>query len=318
MALRIHLATFNCDAYSIHDQVLFMGLTFRALGFEFSHGPFLRVDALNVMIEVFTPTVCQVIEGFYRKTGKRISIYTTEHLDFVGSRVIAYNHPLFERGQNWDYVGHEEREWRFSGMLRMSHVAHYLIRQCEYPRLKGVEELFPRNPIIDLPVPPLPIRAARRRASKDTAYDFVFTGSLTPFRKKLLSELQQEFKINTLKIGVNFVDRIRAYLSSSLALNIPQYEGWIWSSPMRILYGLATGRQTVSVHLDKGCSIDDYTHLVKKPSIAVLREIVRNTTGPTRVDAVERYQNFAESDLAIKRQALARAIESWAELENLL
>jgi hypothetical protein len=268
------------------------------------------------MIEDFRPEICQTIEEFYRQTGKRISIVATEHLDYQGERILSYNEPLFVAERESDYISHSERARRFAGLVEATHKSRFLFTLGDYPHLSGVDILFPRCEIVRLPFPPLPMDAVARRARHKSRYNFVFTGAVTPFRKRILDSISDDFAVVVSKFGSNFRDRARSYLSSSVALNIPQYPGWIWSSPMRILYGLAMGRLTISPFLQPGSEIDRFTFMPGELSVNYLRETLANISPARTLETIEKYQAFAEE--SVRRSPIAKVIAKWAIAEGLI
>lgn len=312
----IRLATFHQKILSIQDQILHLRLLFDSLGFRFTVAESLDPTALNLMLEDFRPSSCQTIERFQRETGKRIAIVATEHLDYRDGHIYAYGEPLFIPEDNREYVTHQERARRLAGMMQASHSSRMILTLGDYPRLEGIEELFPRTPVLQLPFPPLPMDAVARRVNRRPIYDFVFTGSVTPFRSQILREIGIEFSIAMTQMGQNFIERARLYLQSSVALNIPQYPGWSWSSPMRILYGLVMGRLTISLLLEPASEIDRFTFTCSELSAAYLHEMLAELT-PTRVlEKIEKYQQFAR-DSARKLQ-VDKTFMDWALVEGLV
>jgi hypothetical protein len=78
--------------------------------------------------------------------------------------------------------------------------------------------------------------------------DLVFTGSMTEYRVKLLTLLEEQGL--SVAFPRRFVSRnCRNALNRSgkVVVNIPQREGWQWLSVMRIVAGLQTGRSTISL-----------------------------------------------------------------------
>ena len=271
--------------------------------------------ALNLILEDFQPSSCDAIERFRRETGKRIAIVATEHLDCKDGRVLAYGEPLFVAEDDREYVTHRERARRLAGMIQASHSARMIFTLGDYPRLEGIEELLPRTPVLQLPFPPLPMSAVQRRVRRATQYDFVFTGSVTPFRRAILDRLAPDFTVAMSRIGQNFFERARLYLQSSLALNIPQYDGWSWSSPMRILYGLVMGRLTVSLLLQPASTIDRFTFTTDEVSVDYLRDLLARLTPDRVIEMIEAYQSFAEDSL--RRLEVGAVLMDWALVEGL-
>jgi hypothetical protein len=315
-SIHIHLATFDQHILGVYDQILFLRLIFRRLGFRFTMGTSLEPLALNLVIEDFRPAICKALDQFHHETGKRISIIATEHLDYRIGRIYSYNELLFVPQQDRDYISHSERARRFAGLVRATQRSRFLFTLGDYPRLAGAEDLFPRCKVERIPFPPLPMEAVRRRLRRNSRHDFVFTGSVTPLRARILGLIGEDFAVAISKIGTNFVDRARCYLSSTLALNIPQYEGWIWSSPMRVLYGLVMGRLTVSLLLEAGSEIDRYTFMLPELSVASLRETLHSAREQHVLATLEEYQFFAEN--AVRQSGIEDVFAQWAIAEGLL
>jgi hypothetical protein len=100
-----------------------------------------------------------------------------------------------------------------------------------------------------------------------------------------------------------------------MALNIPQYPGWMWSSPMRILYGLALGRLTVAPRFDTQSAIDAFTITAEQLTVDCLQDIVHSNTPHRTRERIEAYQSFAEDQLC--RSDIGDVLREWALVEGL-
>jgi hypothetical protein len=209
IAPKVHLAVFHQDLFGIYDQISFLRRLFSRLGVEFSIGEPLTPDALNLVIENFSPGVCSVLERFHAETGKRIGIIATEHLDTLNGRLLSYGEPLYAPELGRDYITHKERARRFAGLLRASRTSRYLFTLGDYPYLEGIEEVFPRCKVVRLPFPPLSKQSVARRVFRKASHDFVFTGSLTAFRRNVLESLRPRFSIVVGGMAANFSQRAR-------------------------------------------------------------------------------------------------------------
>jgi hypothetical protein len=311
---RVHLATFHQQVFAIYDQIFFLKRLFKRLGVQFSIGEALDPDCLNIVIEDFSPRVCEVIERFHSETGKWVGIVATEHLDAVDGRILSYAELLFAPEKDRDYVTHAEGVRRFAGLARALRCARYIFTLGDYPHLRGIDEVFPRCPIVRLPFPPLPMKSVTRRAARKPEYDLVFTGSITPYRREALEGLTSNFSIVTGKMGANFSQRARNYWSAAMALNVPQYREWIWSSPMRILYGLAAGRVTISPRLASKSQIDTFAIEAVELSAACVRDIVDRHPPSRRLEIIEDYQRFAEGQ--VSRFNLEKLLLDWSLVDG--
>lgn len=313
MMYSVHLVTFHQSIMGINDQILFLRLLFAYKKVPFSIGSEFRSDALNLMIEAFDPKVCERIGEFHARTGKRIAIIATEHLDYRDGTPFLYNENLWAGETVGDYIDQSTSIGRFAGLLEASKYATALIALGDLPRLNGVQSLLPRLHIVHLPFPPLKIDQALARSRIPARCDAIFTGSITQLRRDVLGVLEKEISIRVIGLANNQLSRAKSYLSASLALNIPQYSNWIWSSPMRILYGLSLGRLTMSVLLEPGSAIDAYSIINQSFSLKAIKLILEDNFAMRTASTIETYQAFAESQIhTVPDEFFA----SWAELER--
>ncbi|SMF71547.1 hypothetical protein SAMN06265365_12832 [Tistlia consotensis] len=247
----VHLCLFNNPLAGVTDQVFFLEAALRNRGFAVSLSDRLRADALNLVIENYRPAAegCnfhEAVGAFCRRFDKRVGVVMTEHIERRGREILFDGTPLEDPG----YIGNKLS--RFFGLLSQSQHAFGFFTLGPLPELETFGDIFLQHDLYRLPFPALdlppprreepPARPLRRRS----AYDFVFTGAMTPYRADLLAGLNRRFRV-LVSSQVAEPKRAELYGQADVALNIPQDPSWSWISPMRVMFGLRMGRPTINV-----------------------------------------------------------------------
>lgn len=257
--IAVNLCLFNNPLAGVTDQVFFVRSILRDHGYEVSITDRLRVGALNLLIENFRPASegCAyrvTIESFCRRFGKRVGIIMTEHIERRGTDIVFNGAPLTDPG----YIGNKAS--RFFGLVAQSETVFGFFTLGALPELHSFRDIFLQHTLYRLPFPALdtpalpdggalgnpsrPRSRTVRRSVRD--YDCVFTGAMTAHRREVLADLRRRFRVLT-SAQVDEAERAALYRRAKVALNIPQDPSWPWISPMRVMFGLRTGRPTVHI-----------------------------------------------------------------------
>lgn len=242
----IHLWLYNHFLYGVSDQISFFVQCFQQHGYRVSLGRRPHPLSLNVVIENFSYRDKDVLLEFCRSTRKRIAVIMTEHVDFEHGQVFFHGAPL---GSENDYMHPATVMSRVTNLLECLPYIRSLFVLGDLPELRNISVMLPGLEVRAIPFPRLDdVAFTGGSVAAEPINNFVFTGGMTDYRRKVL---------NVLKKGCLSVVNPNGYLSrrrrnalnlsSKLILNIPQREGWRWLSLMRIVAGLQVGRPTVSV-----------------------------------------------------------------------
>ena len=232
------LSTFNHDRLGVGDQVEALKDVFgQQADLDISND--LSKSTALILIENFNAYQIKKIRRAKKQTGRKIFVLLTEHIR------LAANDFLYLNDEAWNV----RREYipdlyhRFLTLVELSDVIDGFITLCGEPELSSIRSVFPAKPIFDLN----PVRLwPQSSAPKD--HDFCFIGSLTDYRRNVLSKMSQRFKVFH-ATGVSAQERSAIIGRSSFSLNIPQHPAWTKISPMRILAAAREG--VVTLHLSE-------------------------------------------------------------------
>lgn len=242
----IHLWIYNHRFHGIGDQADFFLSSFRQHGYRVSLGRQPRETALNLVIEGFSTETRNRLTEFCRRTGKKVGIILTEHMDFIDGRILFHGEPL---GSENDYMHPATQMSRVRNLMECVPWIRCFLVLGDLPYLKNISTMFPGIEVRNIPFPVLdPVPLEDQAAHSSVVRDLVFTGAITDYRSDLLALLQQHsFSLDYPRTFVSRIQRNRRNRSARVILNLPQRTDWRWLSLMRILGGLRCGRATVSI-----------------------------------------------------------------------
>jgi len=237
----LHLWVYNHPLHGISDQLEYFFLIMRQHGYPVSMSRKPKLDALNVVIENFSETSSQTLIEFCERTGKRVGLIMTEHLDLQGGELLIHGERLWNDN---DYMHPATQMARIKNLMDCVPYLRAILVLGDLPKLEGSERMFPGIPIRALPFPTL---QRVELAEQIPSHDFVFTGALTAFRKQVLQSVAARHSVahTTQFLPRGARDRLNA--TARIVLNIPQRPGWRWLSLMRIIAALRCGRATASI-----------------------------------------------------------------------
>ena len=237
----VHLWIYNHPLNGISDQIEFFFLIMRQHGYPLTMSRKPRLDALNVVIENFSESSSQELIDFCEKTGKRVSVIMTEHLDLHEGELIFHGEPL---GASSDYMHPATQMARIKNLMDCITCIRSFFVLGDLPQLIGADRMFPGVACRFMPFPRL---EKVRPETGIVESDLAFTGALTTFRKELLDRLRHQFTVSYPSHFLSRHGRDKFNQASRIVLNVPQRPGWKWLSLMRIIAALRCGRAAVSV-----------------------------------------------------------------------
>ncbi|MQA51739.1 hypothetical protein [Pseudomonas piscis] len=305
----IHLWVYNHPLAGISDQVEFFFLIMQQHGYRVSMSRKPRLDALNVVIENFSEATSQTLIDFCERTGKRVALIMTEHLDLQGGELFIHGEPLWNDN---DYMHPVTQVARIKNLMDCLPCLRALWVLGDLPQLIGSERMFPGIPVRALPFPSL------ARVEPDInapQYDFVFTGALTAFRKQILTNLSASHSLTHTTHFLPRKGRDQLNTTARIVLNIPQRPDWRWLSLMRIIAALRCGRATVSIGSRDTSAISHCCFQLDEAQLPQrLGELLSNWPDSYAI-AHERYQTM-QANFTDEHGFPADLIEYWALLER--
>lgn len=287
---RITIYTGNHYVEWIQDQVWFLEKVLREHNFVVTVSEQLSVDDLNLVIENFEPTASRHILNFCQTHNKKIGVVLTEHIDFIDDKVLFNGKPesVYDEYQ-------KNRAVRLIGLLALSEVTYGYLTLGDYPKLVGFNNIVDNAQIFRLPYPHIK-REFGFEISKSPQYDFLFTGTVTSYRESIIDALRSISNCSTAKFGNTETDRKDLLGTARFSLNIPQRPDWLWTSPMRVLFGFRSGRVTVHIGEKDDCKLKDFILYIPEANIERIKDLIgRNEIGLFK-RIMNQYTLFVGSD----------------------
>jgi hypothetical protein len=283
----VHLWLFNHQFQAITEQVEFFCNSLRDHGYRTTVSRYPAPHALNVVIENFSQGANERITSFCDAHGKRVAVILTEHLDLKSGQLFFHDKPIIKTD---DYMTSVMKKNRTSNLLLLRNRISCFLRLGDLPRLHRLEEVLPGIPVRSIPFPTVtPMDRSLNR--QIFTHDFVFTGVLTRYRRKVLSLISKSFTVYARAL-VSRRRRDAINAMARLVLNIPQYSGWQWLSPMRVLAALRCGRATMTLRTPAQTAIDAVCLSVDYPDEWDLRT-VRNALANAKDSFEQKYAIYS-------------------------
>ncbi len=306
---RLHLWVYNHPLAGISDQVEFFFLVMHQHGYRVSMSRKPRLDALNVVIENFSEATSQTLIDFCERTGKRVALIMTEHLDLQGSELFIHGEPLWN---NNDYMHPATQAARIKNLMDCLPCLRAIWILGDLPQLIGSERMFPGIPVRAVPFPSLPQVDLTAQVPQ---HDFVFTGALTTFRKQVLQTVATSHSLTHTLHFLSRKGRDQLNTSARIVLNIPQRPEWRWLSLMRVIAALRCGRATISIGSNDTSAISACCFQLDEKQWESRISDLLNSWAELYADAHGRYQSM-QSDFLNQHGFPADLIEYWALLEK--
>lgn len=305
----LHLWVYNHPLQGISDQMEFFFLIMRQHGYPVSMSRKPKLDALNVVIENFSETSSQTLIDFCERTGKRVALIMTEHLDLQGGELFIHGERLWNDN---DYMHPATQVARIKNLMDCVPWLRAIFVLGDLPQLEGSERMFPGVPVRAMPFPALPCVELEKHTP---SHDFVFTGALTAFREQVLLSVAARHSLAHTTRFLPRRGRDQLNATARIVLNIPQRPGWRWLSLMRIIAALRYGRATVSIATaDTSCIARCCFQLEELQWEGRIGDLLADWR-ESYVTAHERYEAM-RTDFANEHGFPSDLIEYWALLEK--
>jgi len=193
-----------------------------------------------IIIEYFDDFLISKLKNFLVDKDIEIYVILTEHMDLVGKKFYFHGDDILNKS---DYMDSRDKITRICGLLSISPYVSGFLRLFDLPELTNFNHIINNSNIYNLHSNSI----INNYKNRKKGYDFLFYGKITVYRRKILNELNNNFKI---KIVADFIknDELQILSDNSLfVLSIPQNEDWKWSSPMRVIKSLKMGVPVLSI-----------------------------------------------------------------------
>lgn len=306
----VHLWVYNHPVQMISDQIEFFFLIMQQNGYPVTMGRNPKDTALNVVIENFSEMTSRTLIDYCERTGKRVAVIMTEHLDLVGDELFIHGDRLWN---NNDYMHPATQVSRIKNLMDCVPYFRAVFVLGDLPELIGSGSMFPGLTVRTLPFPEL---VSVDLTNQEPMHEVVFSGALTAFRDQTLRAIAERFVLAQTSKFLPRKGRDRLNESARVVLNIPQRPNWRWLSLMRIIAALRCGRATVSIGTqDQSCIAECCIQLHEVEWEDELRRVVNNWPHAYQ-DCLTRYESMRQSFLA-KHRFPNDLMEYWSLLERL-
>jgi len=237
----------------IQDLVSYVRLALIEAGHDVYVGPFVEPQAINILIEGFSEATTNILLA-YASMGVKIVIIASEVVTggtFNDFKTTDNGAARYAPHRDWD-----ERYWNFLKVAEACKTVWCLCRE----QLKGYAEVLPPSWLHHLPfgyvsgygeVQQLPPRL------KDI--DFIFTGSSTGYRERIMKELERKgFRIMSRKHVLPSFFRANLVARAKICLGLKHYKEWKYSSLLRNYYHLMNGCFMLAESCEIPSVVDDY------------------------------------------------------------
>lgn len=223
----------------IFDQIDFLSDALKASGYDLSVSGMLDPESVNIVQEgFFSRCSSDYVREFCSRYQKKVVVILTEHMEIIENSVVINGFGLNNANDVMDNAF-----TRFYNLcLVLPYIRSFAILG-HFPEKEKIQGIFPAIPIQTIPYAPLD---PKESIKQDKKTDFSFTGTLTPYREKLLKAIQKEF---TCHYGYeDTIARRREVISDSkFHLQIPQNKSWRQISPMRVLFAIKSGTPVLNI-----------------------------------------------------------------------
>jgi hypothetical protein len=236
----------------VEDAVVYVRNALRAAGQEAYMLPDIRQDGVNVLIECFTPEHAWQIHQIKKRYDRaRFVIVVSEVTDGIRFN----SHITSGEGH---YVAAEYWKKRFDLFLDVASEADAIWSVSDYT-LPGYRALFPDKPVVTFPIgfdPFFPFNPHPLAEQKDI--DLLFTGSPTPHRNALLSELSKNLTVMSASPRTLTTARLDLIGRTKACLHLNLQKHAVYSSVLRHHFLVMAGAPVVSERAETDGPLDEF------------------------------------------------------------
>lgn len=295
----------------IFDQIDFLSDALKASGYSLSISEMLDPESINIVQEgFFSRGSSDYIRDFCSRYQKKVVVILTEHMEIIGNDI---NINGFRLNAKNDVM--QNAYERFYNLCLLLPCIRSFATLGHFPDKAKIQEIFPATPIQSIPYTPINLQ---KPLKQDKKTDFSFTGTLTPYREKLLKALQKEFRC-LYGFEETIVRRREVISESKFHLQIPQNKSWRQISPMRVLFSLKSGTPVLNISDHEDIFFTD--QIIPRFQAKDMKTLINNLTILLKKSESHDYLNsqvrsFNESIKATFNQSNLRLfLNIWRDME---
>lgn len=295
----------------IFDQINFLSDALKESNHSLSVSEMLEPDSINIIQEgFFSRCSSDYVREFCKKFQKKVVVILTEHMDIIENGVEINGFGLYKANDVMDNAF-----TRFYNLcLILPYIRSFAILG-HFPDKDKIQKIFPAIPIQTIPYTPLD---PQEPIKQDKKTDFSFTGTLTPYREKLLKALRREFRCHYC-FEKTIAKRREVISESKFHLQIPQNKSWRQISPMRVLFSLKSGTPVLNISDHQDIFFTD--QIIPRFQAKDMKTLINNLTILLKKSESHDYLNsqvrsFNESIKATFNQSNLRLfLNIWRDME---
>ena len=217
---------------TISSQIECLRSAIEGEGVEFEICQDLKQGKSNFLIEGFEDPSIEEIREFHSRTGERIFLILTEHMEFINGELFWNTESI---RSNSEYM--PLKIVRLKKLVDLLPYVQGFLTIGHLPELKDIEKYFPSVPLYRAPLSEALPMQTKRNFSLSKA---IFFGRLTKFREQMLVQLSDTFNIHVVDTfpPQDRLIKIIEQRGIGTSISIPQYPDWKWESPIRTLIAL--------------------------------------------------------------------------------
>jgi len=215
------------------------------------------VGFTNIVLENFDDEFVQrALNSFSEDQNTKFIIVATEFLVNGGFNQFVQDAEVLNKSHYDDIDYWQKRYINFSKLLPVTTAIWHLSEQ----QVDVYRQALQRADVFYLPhIYSDKLYTVKHRPDEEKDIDFVFTGTLTDYRKKVLYQLESRgYKVATLPMLTASFHREDVISRSKVALNIKQYAQWQHPSNSRFFYHIVNRSILVSEHCQYKCDLNAY------------------------------------------------------------
>lgn len=256
--MKFNLSYGNHSYQGVHiaDTLRLIKYSLQSLGHTVSISPRMEPGQNNIIIENFTYDFVVTMENLRKVPGTRFIILATEYI----SDQERFNYFPDNTQNDQSHYGQDslwQKRWKTFCLATRHCDAIWHLSEAQ---VESYQNYFKNIPVGYLPHAYLDelVRVPNTQII-ERDIDVLFTGTMTPYREEILSELSNS-GLNVQVGAVNTPDHVREdwINRSKLALNLKQNAKWAYPSNSRFFYHLINSSLLLTERCDETCDLDPY------------------------------------------------------------
>lgn len=289
------------DYVQLFDTLRLIKCSLESCGHEVDLEKNMTPGCVNILIDNFTYDFIEVMKEFKFISGTDFILVATEYV--TGKTFNDFNRSSGEKDIGYSTLRHWEKRYKtFEKASEMAMAIWHLSESQVEPYKVG----FEKEKVFYLPHGYLSsLESIKHKKDNYKDIDVIFTGSLTPYRENVLSNISNEgLNVKIMPISTPNFFRDDMVGRAKVAINIRQSDSWSFPSNSRFHYHLINQSFLVSETCSEECDLSTYVEDVEAQSLPeYCRYIVHEKKYTDK--AVKNYERFKS---AMPMKLLAQAL----------